>query len=161
MRFKRGYQIYFVRLWRLIKSQTFIALTLLGNSFIIFNSFIIYFLEKGQGGTIKSFSDALWWSFATFTTVGYGDQVPTTLPGRIVGILAMIAGTGLFASYTALFANALLGREINRLDRKVGQTAKGVQSVRQDIDTDEEIMRVVLKDISDRLEKIEKKIDNK
>jgi voltage-gated potassium channel len=37
----------------------------------------------------KSFGDALWWSFVTAMTVGYGDHVPVTWVGRVVGVLLM------------------------------------------------------------------------
>jgi voltage-gated potassium channel len=37
----------------------------------------------------KSFGDALWWSFVTAMTVGYGDHVPVTRVGRVVGVLLM------------------------------------------------------------------------
>ena len=37
----------------------------------------------------KPFSDSLWWSFVTAMTVGYGDIVPVTAGGRIVGGLLM------------------------------------------------------------------------
>lgn len=34
-----------------------------------------------------SLSDSLWWGFVTFTTVGYGDQYPTSPEGRLAGAL--------------------------------------------------------------------------
>lgn len=37
----------------------------------------------------KSFGDSLWWSFVTAMTVGYGDYVPVTLSGRVVGVILM------------------------------------------------------------------------
>ncbi len=37
----------------------------------------------------KSFGDSLWWSFVTAMTVGYGDYVPVTFSGRMVGVVLM------------------------------------------------------------------------
>ncbi len=37
----------------------------------------------------KSFGDGLWWSFVTAMTVGYGDYVPATFSGRVVGVALM------------------------------------------------------------------------
>lgn len=54
------------------------------------------------------YMDALWWSFATATTTGYGDITPVTDAGKILSILLMLAGLGLFSMYTALFAEAIL-----------------------------------------------------
>ena len=37
----------------------------------------------------KSFRDSLWWAVVSAMTVGYGDIVPVTVAGRIVGIVLM------------------------------------------------------------------------
>ncbi len=54
---------------------------------------------------IHSASDAIWWVYVTITTVGYGDQYPVTNAGRIVGMLVMLAGVGLFGVLTGFLAN--------------------------------------------------------
>lgn len=57
---------------------------------------------------ITNASDALWWTYVTITTVGYGDRFPTTNPGRIIALLVMTAGVGLFGTLSGFLANAFL-----------------------------------------------------
>jgi len=53
-----------------------------------------YYLERSP---FKSIYYAFWWFFATATTVGYGDDVPTTTLGRCVGVLTFYTGIILLA----------------------------------------------------------------
>jgi voltage-gated potassium channel len=48
----------------------------------------------------------MWWAFATVTTVGYGDVIPVTLPGRIVGVITMITGLVMLALPAGIVASA-------------------------------------------------------
>lgn len=74
-----------------------------------FGGIAIILAEKGaENANIKNASDALWWIFATITTVGYGDRFPVTNQGRIVGVIVMIVGIGLFGTLTGYLANAFL-----------------------------------------------------
>lgn len=54
------------------------------------------------------FQDALWWSFVTATTVGYGDLSPATNAGRIVASLLMLVGIGLIGSLTSSITSFFL-----------------------------------------------------
>ena len=54
---------------------------------------------------IKTASDALWWGYVTVATVGYGDKYPVTNAGRLVGILMMTIGVGLFGVFTGFLAD--------------------------------------------------------
>jgi voltage-gated potassium channel len=49
-----------------------------------------------------------WWSIQTVTTVGYGDIVPTSVGGRIIGSLVMIGGIGFITVTTAAIASAFV-----------------------------------------------------
>lgn len=57
---------------------------------------------------IQTASDALWWTYVTITTVGYGDRYPVTNAGRVVALFVMTAGVGLFGTLSGFLANKLL-----------------------------------------------------
>ena len=61
--------------------------------------------RNDANANIKTASDALWWAYVTVTTVGYGGS-PVTNSGRIVGVLLMTIGVGLFGVLTGYLANA-------------------------------------------------------
>ena len=52
-------------------------------------------VERGTGSPLADFQNTLWWAIVTATTVGYGDMVPTTVIGRIAGVVLMLGGIGL------------------------------------------------------------------
>ena len=58
---------------------------------ILFSS-AIYYAEQGKNDKFKSIPDAFWYSLVTMTTVGYGDLVPKTLLGKIIGSFCALSG---------------------------------------------------------------------
>ena len=78
---------------------------------IIFSSIAVLNCEVSPNSNIKTASDALWWSFITITTVGYGDYYPTTLPGRLIAVVLTVAGLGLVGTFTAYVATIFLQQE--------------------------------------------------
>jgi voltage-gated potassium channel len=64
--------------------------------------------DVGVDGRVHSFFDALWWSLATITTVGYGDIFPVTAAGRVIGGFTMLVGISTFALITAKIAQFLV-----------------------------------------------------
>lgn len=63
---------------------------------------------RSPNANITNASSALWWTFVTITTVGYGDRFPVTNEGRLVGVLVMTAGVGLFGTLSGFLANTFL-----------------------------------------------------
>jgi voltage-gated potassium channel len=53
---------------------------------------------------------AIWWALQTVTTVGYGDVVPTTVAGRIVGGIVMVIGVAFIAFVTAGVTSTVIQR---------------------------------------------------
>lgn len=70
-------------------------------------SSLMYFLERGvQPDNFGSVPHALWWGISTLTTVGYGDVVPESALGKVLGGLIMLAGIGMFAMPAGILAAA-------------------------------------------------------
>jgi voltage-gated potassium channel len=57
--------------------------------------------------SFRSWGDAVWWALTTLTTVGYGDRVPVTVPGRLVGAMIMITGVAVLGGVAAVVALAV------------------------------------------------------
>lgn len=76
--------------------------------FLIFiSSIAIYLFENPTaGGDVKDLNDALYWSFVTISTVGYGDITPQTLGGRLVTIILIMSGLGVLAFFTSIIVSA-------------------------------------------------------
>jgi voltage-gated potassium channel len=66
-----------------------------------------------EGANITNFTEAIWWSIASVTTVGYGDRFPITPDGRTTATLLLMVGIGLFSALTALLAAWVMGERNN------------------------------------------------
>jgi voltage-gated potassium channel len=71
-------------------------------------AWVIRFENQNPDANIKTGGDALWWAFVTITTVGYGDRYPTTPGGRLIGMMLMVCGVGIFSVFTGFIANSFL-----------------------------------------------------
>ena len=74
----------------------------------VFGSLAVLQFEQVDESNIRTAGDAVWWAFATVTTVGYGDHYPVTLEGRLVAAMLMAAGVGLFGTMSGLVASWFL-----------------------------------------------------
>lgn len=69
------------------------------------------FLISGLDPAFKNPIDGFWWAWVTMTTVGYGDLVPTTVEGRIVGMVLILVGIAIFSMLTASFSVFFIERD--------------------------------------------------
>ena len=78
-----------------------------GLLYILYFNFFIVLLGSSILSVVeeKSFSDSLWWSLVTVTTVGYGDIVPTSIFGKWLAVLLMLVGIGTIGMLTSALTN--------------------------------------------------------
>jgi voltage-gated potassium channel len=82
----------------------------------LFASSIMYYLERAaQPDSFGNIPSAMWWAFATLTTIGYGDVVPITTLGKVFGAIVMIMGVGVYALPIGIVASGF-ANEIHRRD---------------------------------------------
>jgi voltage-gated potassium channel len=97
-------------------------------------SLAVFDLERDHpDGKIKTFTDALWWSMTTVTTVGYGDLWPVTGWGRLVAACLMIGGISLVGLVTATLASWIVQRVAEEDDANQAATHAEIEELRDEI----------------------------
>ena len=99
------------------------ALTAAGVLFfiVLFSSATLMHLIEGaqQPTAFGSIPTSLWWSMVTLTTTGYGDIVPQTTAGKVLGGAVMLCGIGVVALLAGIlamgFADEVRRREFARI----------------------------------------------
>jgi voltage-gated potassium channel len=115
--------------------NSFLAASLAAILLIVFCSVAILHFETEGESNIKSAEDAIWWSFTTITTVGYGDRYPVTSEGRFVAALLMCAGVGLFGTLSGLLAAWFLGPEENANESAIQALREEIAALRKAIES--------------------------
>lgn len=138
------------KLFGIFTNPTLIYVTIVGNFILLIATYVLYRLELGINPNIHGYFDSLWWGMATITTVAYGDVVPVTVAGRIVGMVLMYTGTVMFVTFTGIILSLLLQEEVEREISPLQQEIKdeGIKQI---------YLTKTLKEIKNRLDKLQRK----
>lgn len=67
-----------------------------------------FLVEVRANPDINTVFDGWWWALVTITTVGFGDIIPATLLGRIVGGVLMVSGMFTLALFAGIVGSSLV-----------------------------------------------------
>lgn len=120
-----------------------VAITLVA---ALFAAFLVTLVDEDS---FPSFGVAVWWAIVTLGTVGYGDVVPTSPAGRVVGSGVILFGITFLAFLTATVTSVFVDTD---QDRKAAEEAERRAA------SEEETRRVLLR-LDERLASLEAKLE--
>lgn len=85
---------------------------------LVLYGFLVYlmlqFESKSPTAEIITYQDGIWYAIATLTTVGYGDLVPVTYEGRMLGFVFLLSSLGVYGFIIGQIANIMSTLKENR-----------------------------------------------
>ena len=91
----------------IIRTPLLLYFAVLGNAATFMAAFAFYHFEEKINPNVSSYWDAAWWALCTVSTVGYGDIVPLTGGGRLVGVFLIVVGVSFFLGFMAVLVSVM------------------------------------------------------
>ncbi len=101
---------------------------------LLFSSIGFFVIESGVNPEVTNYEDSLWYVIQTITTVGYGDVVPITQWGRLIGVIAMISAIGISSLLTAATTSSLMDKLREDREELAKTTIDHVKGLEEKID---------------------------
>ena len=101
---------------------------------LVVGSFLFYIFERHVNPEVPNYESAMWYAIVSMTTVGYGDIVPITLAGRIIGIIMILSGMGYVSLVTATLAYSFIDLFRKESHKAVDNVEKKVIKYEEKID---------------------------
>jgi len=122
----------------------------------------IYLIESThEEAQITNLIDAFWWVSATVTTVGYGDIVPVTEAGRLMGIVLMFVGISIIGTFISVLGARLVGSRLKKYETVEDSTKsliiKKINNIENLEKNEVELLISMVKDLHDELKDNHKK----
>ncbi len=119
---------------------------------IVTGSFVIFSVESQQPESqINTMLDAVWWTAATVTTVGYGDIVPVTDVGKIIAIFFMFFGISVLALFLSVLGSQFYKRRFENEEKEVSHAQKLILDRMDDLEKNQEKLQKDLRELIDEL----------
>lgn len=99
---------------RSLARPIFVWLLFATATFTLLDAALFAWLERPANPAIGGYFDALYLTVTTITGVGYGDVVPVTRAGKVLAMLSMLGGTGIFVAYTAVLASSIIDADLDQ-----------------------------------------------
>jgi len=113
---------------------------------IFIGSIGIFIIESPyENSKINSFLDAIWWTVATLTTVGYGDVIPVTDAGKIMAIFYMLFAIGFLLIFLSVIGTRFYKRRIEPYEQEISHAQKMILERIDDLEKSIKGMRDSLK----------------
>ena len=131
---------------------------------VLSSGITIYLIESPhEDAQITNLVDAFWWVSATVTTVGYGDVVPVTEAGRVMGIGLMFVGISIIGAFISALGARLVGSRLKKRET-VEHDAKSliikkISEIERLEKHEVDLLINMLKDLHDELHHKGKRID--
>jgi voltage-gated potassium channel len=106
---------------------------------------VVWIIDRKDFPTL---GDALWWALVTLATVGYGDIVPHSAWGRVVGSAVIVMGVTFLSVLTAVVTSYFVSAE----------QEKRIEEARALRGDEEEATQALLHEINDRLKTLEERL---
>ena len=112
----------------------------------LFSGFIVTVIDRRD---FPTFGDGVWWAIVTLGTVGYGDIVPHTAWGRVIGSVVIVVGVTFISFLTAMITSYFVSSDQEESEAR----ERGLRAA--------EIAETIelLRGIERRLDAIEAKLD--
>ena len=99
-----------------------------------FCSYVFYYAEHGVNPQVATFDDSIWFVLQTITTVGYGDIIPVTGLGRLMGVMSMFSALILTSIVTSVATFSLIEKFRKGTEELAEKTSIKVKSMDEKLD---------------------------
>jgi len=120
----------------------------------VLTGFVATLLDRRD---FPTFGDGVWWSIVTLGTVGYGDIVPHTAWGRVLGGTVIVFGVTFISVLVATVTSFLLATEQQEGAAEAKEARVAAEEARA---AGEEATRALLREIASRLTAIEVRLES-